>query len=378
MKFTVTLDPPAHEMACEEIAKQLVFLSKDTAFSISPSGDRIEFDAPSETGISLKAKVETQARRIERVLRGLSRKVIFRSTAADRPTFAEPVDLSGVHVLGTGAVALQGLPLCLFRYFDRIFECLGTRWSAEAMLAPSLISDRTLARAGYFRSFPQHVTFASHLQDAHLENADALDLRATDLASPAGCLSPAVCYHVYGLYENQAVPETGAVHGVCGKCYRHEGAGASDLRRLWEFTMRELVFLGPPEVVLANRDQSIEMISEILDTHQLAGEIRTASDPFFLAPDALAKTYSQLKSDSKFEVSLFLSGGERLAAGSVNYHADFFGRAFHASVEPSGTMHSACVAFGLERWVYAFLAQHGSDVQRWPDRVRSAPEVRGL
>lgn len=389
MRFTVALDPPAHEMACEEIAKQLAFLGKGTeGIRISASGDRIEFDAAPEVGTALLAKVETHARRIERVLRGVSRKVVFRSAAADRPGSAEPVDLTGVHILGAGWVALQGIPLRLFRYFDRVFECLGSRWSAEALVAPSLISDRALARAGYFSSFPQQVTFASHLKEdleivdgfrVRHEAADALDDGAlADIHRPGTCLSPAVCYHVYSLYQDRAVPVTGAVYNICGKCYRYESANTTDLRRLWEFTMRELVFLGPQSEVLAGRDQSIKMISELLDVHMLAAEIRTASDPFFLAPDAVAKTYFQLKSDSKFEISLFLPDGARLAAGSLNYHSDFFGRAFDAKVEGGEPMHSACVAFGLERWIYAFLAQHGSDPRRWPDPVRTAPEFRDL
>ncbi len=235
-------------------------------------------------------------------------------------------------------------------------------------MAPSLISEGALERAGYFNSFPQHVTFASHLKEGIVG----------DLERPGACLSPAVCYHVYSLYQDRTVPVTGAAYNICGKCYRHEPAGTSDLRRLWEFTMRELVFLGTQTQVLAGRDQSIEMISELLDRHMLAGEIRTASDPFFLAPDAVAKTYFQLKSDSKFEVSLLLPDGARLAAGSLNYHSNFFGRAFDAQVEGGEPMHSACVAFGLERWVYAFLAQHGSDRGRWPDPLRTAPEFRDL
>ncbi len=375
MRFTVELDPPAHEMAREEIDKQLAFLGND--IRISAGGDRIEFDASPEIGATLLAKVETHARRIERVLRDVPRKVIFRSAAADRPSFAEPVDLTGVRVLGTGWVALQGIPLRLFRYFDRLFESLGSRWSAEALSAPSLISDRVLSKAGYFSSFPQHVTFASHLKQ-DLESMDRFrERRSTpDLEKPGACLSPAVCYHVYSLFQNQAVPAAGAVYNICGKCYRHEAGDTSDLRRLWEFTMRELVFLGPAATVLGLRDQSIEAMSGLLDLHRLAGEIRTASDPFFLAPDAMAKTYYQLKSDSKFEVSLFLPEGARLAVGSLNYHSDFFGRAFDAKLHGGGPMHSACVAFGLERWVYAFLAQHGSDPKRWPDPVRTAPEFQ--
>jgi hypothetical protein len=73
-----------------------------------------------------------------------------------------------------------------------------------------------------------------------------------------------------------------------------------------------------------------------------------------------------------------LPEGERVAAGSLNYHTDFFGRAFRCNVEGAGPMHSVCIAFGLERWVYAFLAQHGKDPARWPERVRRAPEMAGL
>lgn len=120
------------------------------------------------------------------------------------------------------------------------------------------------------------------------------------------------------------------------------------------------------------------MMSDFLRQHRLAGEIRTASDPFFTAPDADTKTYFQLSSESKYEVSLLLPGGERLAVGSHNYHSNFFGRVFKVDVESGGPMHSVCVAFGLERWVHAFLQQHGCDVAGWPDPVRRAAEFAAL
>ena len=140
--------------------------------------------------------------------------------------------------------------------------------------------------------------------------------------------------------------------------------------------MREVVFLGGREYVLAQREKSIEMMSEFFIQHQLAGEIRTASDPFFVAPDAISKTYFQLSSDSKYEISLILPEGERLAVGSHNYHSDFFGRAFATPVEGGGPMHSVCVAFGLERWVYAFLQQHGANPSAWPEVMRGAREFK--
>jgi seryl-tRNA synthetase len=196
------------------------------------------------------------------------------------------------------------------------------------------------------------------------------------MQTPEACLSPAVCYHVYHLNQDRAIPASGLAYGVCGKCFRYESSNMSDLRRLWDFTMREVVFLGGREDLLERRQRSIEMMGRFLDEHRLAGEIRTASDPFFIAPDALGKTYFQLSSETKYEISLMLPGDARLAVGSHNYHSDFFGRAFNATVEGAGPMHSVCIAFGLERWVYAFLVQHGDDPSHWPEPVREAPEFR--
>jgi seryl-tRNA synthetase len=383
--FIVRLDCPAHEMACEEILKQAPFLSRDIRdVRFSQDCTEMEFTAPDGRGEELAAQLRSLALQIQRSLRKVTRKVVFRSPRADAPTFADHLELTDVRCLGLGQVALSGLAQRLFRYLDRVFEAFGATWNAEPLITPSLIPAHVLARCDYFRSFPQYVTFAAHLrEDASViddfrsrhEVSNNLDCAVLDDLEPVDtCLSPALCYHVYHLYENTTIPASGVVHGVCGRCFRFESSNLSDLRRLWDFTMREVVFLGTREQVLEARDCSMERMAGLLRDQHLAGEIRTASDPFFVAPDAAAKTYFQLSSESKFEVSLMLPGGQRLAAASHNYHSDFFGRAFHIEVEGVGPMHSACVGFGLERWVYAFLQQHGTDPSRWPDTVRRARE----
>jgi hypothetical protein len=387
--FTVALAAVPHEMAREEIQKQVAFVSRDIQnVRFGDDGAQILFDAPSENGASLETEVKGVAAKIERALRNLQRKVVFASSAAAGPQFAADVSMDGVHFLGTGQAALSGIPLRLFSYFDRVFEGFGDPWQADPVRTPTLIASQVLSRCDYFRSFPQNVTFASHLREdtklidefrARHQHADDVDDQALgDMERPEACLSPAVCYHVYHLNQNRTIPASGLVYGICGKCFRYESSNISDLRRLWDFTMREVVFLGARESVLTHRERSIQMMSDFLEEHRLAGEIRTASDPFFIAPDAVAKTYFQLSSDSKFEVSLMLPDGERTAVGSHNYHSDFFGRVFNTDVEGAGPMHSVCVAFGLERWVYAFLQQHGNDPRRWPDAIRNAQEFRSL
>jgi seryl-tRNA synthetase len=382
---TIRLAAAAHEMAQEEIQKQVAYLAKDVGnVRFREQGAVLEFTAPDEAAATITSQVESLVQRTQRSLRNLQRKLVYRSPAVDSPTFRGNGETAGIHQLGTGQVALGGVPLRLFRYFDRVFEAFGRPWQAEPLITPTLIPTRVLARCDYFRSFPHNVTFACHLFEdaariddfrARHHDRDDLDDRALgDMETPEACLSPAVCYHVYHLNRDRVLPVEGLSYGICGKCFRYESSNTAGLRRLWDFTMREVVFLGDREEVLRRRERGIEMMSRWLEDHRLAGEIRTASDPFFVAPDALAKTYFQLSSETKYEISLLLPDAGRLAVGSFNYHSDFFGKAFNCTLVGGGPMHSVCIAFGLERWVYAFLAQHGDDPAHWPEVVRSAVE----
>lgn len=386
--LSVELKAPASEMAQEEIVKQVAFLAKGVGNVRFTSPTTLLFDAPAAEAEALKPAAAELAAKVQRGLRSLQRKVRHRTPQTDNPTFAGAGQAAeGVHFLGVGQVALHGMPLRLFKYFDRVFEAFGRPYRAEPVMTPTLIPSTALAKCDYFRSFPNNVTFACHMIEeparvtdfrARHQDRDTLDDKAlADMETPEACLSPAVCYHVYHLNKGKTLPAQGIAYGICGKCFRYESSNMADLRRLWDFTMREVVFLGGRDGVLADREKSIGQMGEFLDAHRLAGEIRTASDPFFIAPDAVSKTYFQLSSETKYEISLLLPDGGRLAVGSHNYHTDFFGRAFDVTVEGEGPMHSVCVAFGLERWVYAFLQQHGHDPARWPDPVKNAPEFRG-
>jgi hypothetical protein len=85
-----------------------------------------------------------------------------------------------------------------------------------------------------------------------------------------------------------------------------------------------------------------------------------ATDPFFNAP-ANPKYLSQILEPVKTEI-LFES---RLAIGSINFHRNFFGETFQIQVEGKEAF-SGCVAFGIERWMYAFLSHFGPEEDSWP------------
>jgi len=383
----VTLSKAANEMVQEEIIKRVHHLSKSVVNArFEEAGSLLVFEAPGDEGETLRERAAVIAKRVQQSLRSLTRTIVFRSAAAETPTFLGDGNARGVRFVGIGQVALSGLPLAAFDYFDRVFTAMGDALGAVPLRVPTLIPVEILAKCDYLKSFPHIVNFVSHLpedsaliedfQRRHQSLLALDDAAAGQMATPEAALSPAVCYHAYALHADDTIAAPGLTYGMCGKCFRYESSNMKDMRRLWDFTLREIVFLGSREEVLGQRERGVQMMSEFLDAHEIAAEIRTASDPFFVAPDeSLAKTYFQLSSDTKYEVAALLPDGSQLAVGSLNYHSDFFGKVFNCKASNGGPMHSVCIGFGLERWVHALLAQHGTDPARWPRVMRDAPEL---
>jgi seryl-tRNA synthetase len=381
---TIQLREPATDMTREEMLKQVAHLSGSLRNPrISQDGYRLKFDVAADEAENTRQHAEHLCALIQRALRNLQRKVVYRTRAMSRPVIrGTTVPGEGVIMAGRGQVMLEGFPLQLFRYFDNALAAVERHWNTQELLTPTLIPADVLAKCDYFRSFPNTVTFACHLEPeasvinrfrARHENRTSIDDEALgDMATPEACLSPAVCYHVYHRNQGVTLPPEGVAYSVRGKCFRYESSNMRELTRLWDFTMRELVFLGTSDYVLEERQRCVDAVGEFLDEIGLAAEIRTASDPFYIAPDASSKTYFQLTAETKYEVSALLPNKERLAIGSLNYHTDFFGRAFDINVEGAGPAHSSCIGFGLERFVCAFLAQYGNDPEDWPEPVKTA------
>jgi len=384
-RITVTLPQPANEMVQEEIVKQIAHISREVRV-IGFRDDRTtidcDFGGDEAAAPEIRSELERVARKIQRSLRQLERKLVHR-TAAGWDRAVRPVDGAGIWWSGVGQVQLTGPALEAVTALAGMLDRFIATWQPVRVQTPVLIPATVLARCDYFRSFPQYVSFVSHLHEefatidgfrARHQERDTIDEAArADLDTPDVCLSPAVCYHMYHRHAGEHLPGSGTIYDVVGRCFRYESTNLSDLRRLWEFTMRELVFIGDRDWVLGERQHAIDAFIPLLDALEMPAEIRTASDPFFVAPDASAKTYFQLSSETKYEISIDVGGGERLAVGSFNYHTDFFGKAFNIATAEPGGAHSVCVAFGLERLAYAVLTHHGADPARWPAPLRSRP-----
>ncbi len=354
---------------------------------VAPEGDRVALAfrrLPDPAGLrEVEAKV---LRVIEAMVRGAVRpreKVL--EDRLDRPVPGTVDPLPALAERGevfpetTGVAVLGPLLARLMDFFERAFLDLAQGFGAAPYRFPTLISAALLDRVEYFRSFPHSITFAAHLRPdldviegfsaaARIEQ-DALHVDPASFSRPTAVLSPAVCFHYYG-----ALSGTRLRGGVCatavGSCFRYESSNLVSLERLWNFTMREIIFVGAKDFVLESREEARKRVAPLLEAWGFAYRVERASDPFFVG-EFKRQTAFQSAFQLKYEIRARVPHRQgTLAVGSYNFHQDFFGRHLDIRLEDGSPANTGCVAFGLERLAYAFLAQYGLDPARWPEAVR--------
>lgn len=281
-----------------------------------------------------------------------------------------------------GIYSLGPLLSRLMDFFESHFIELADSFNAPPYRFPTLIPASYLERVNYFRAFPHSLTFVTHLR----EDLDAID----HFAQHATCdehglntppdsfskietlLSPAVCYHLYFALADKPLPNGQLAVTAVGNCFRYEAINLNSLERLWNFTMREVIFVGSKEYVLQNRETARQRMQAAFEQIGLAYRVESANDPFFIGEFRKQAAF-QSAFQLKFEIRASLPFKKStLAVGSYNYHQDFFGRNLNISLPDGSPAHTGCVAFGLERIAFAFLAQFGLNPEAWPASVREA------
>ena len=282
----------------------------------------------------------------------------------------ELIDRGDLWNSGPGLCGMKG-PLARLR--DEVSATLrgvgcseGDEWRM-----PQGVSFETLERAGYFASFPQWLTAASHLSgDGDVlarvaKSASPGDAARHALEPASAALPPAVCYHTYAALQAKRVV-TPLIMTAEETCWRHEGDRLSPLERGWAFSMREIVCLGAPFEVEEFRLRGMERAARLAGAFGLTAHTEVATDPFF-APTARGRELLQRVKSLKHELLVEYPDGRLLAIASFNNHERFFGNAFEITLADGTPASSACVAFGIERWMLAILMVHGIDPDSWPE-----------
>jgi len=262
---------------------------------------------------------------------------------------------------------LSGPLLDAWRRLDLAFLGWARALGAEEHRFPAFLSAAALDRLDYFRSFPHLVTFPVSLDPdpARLRAfAASRPLREDGSVDLGPCapvrdvLTPAACYHFYVRRSGARLDNPLDLTTVAA-CWRREER-YEPLRRQWCFTMREIVRIGTAGEVQGFLDGMRASLARRFEAIGLPIEWRTATDSFF-DPSRSAKFLAQTIEPVKTEMVF----GDDLAIGSINFHRNFFGETFDIARDDRPAF-SGCVAFGVERWLYAFLATFGEDPSRWP------------
>ncbi len=275
--------------------------------------------------------------------------------------------VDGYRWLENGQSALSGKALRLFQRLDLLFLSWAQGFQADDYRFPPFIPAHELAKLDYFSSFPHLVTLPVTLEssDANLKifaEGRPIDgdgqVNLTLLAPVRDVLTPAACYHFYIDMQDSSLDDRRRVT-TRATCFRKESRYLP-LQRQWSFSMREIVCIGSADEVANFLEEAGRVVSSFFIDSGLPIEWQNATDPFFNPsknPKYLMQKLDPVKTEMVFEHSL--------AIGSVNFHRNYFGEAF-AILRNAEDAYSGCIAFGLERWMYAFLYHFGLDEGRWP------------
>lgn len=374
-----------------DIQKESVYVSPFLErITVSPDGTNaiLQITDPSRT----EEVIDKAHRYLEAMCKhisGFEVNVTFRTNRQDKGPYLPNVhqrlvQAGWVHDYGEGQVAYSGPVLALARCVSETAASLYKQvFDVHEAHFPAFVSHETLTRCGYVESHPTTVNFVANmtedfdaLEAYRLANscADTSNMPPPDHMTHAGtCLNPAACLPAYPTLQDRVIGQEGHVMSWLGRVFRYESRNVSGLDRLYEFNVREMVFVGSEDFVVDKRETSLPLIRELAERLDLDMTMQSATDPFFATVSA-AKKFFQQAHDVKSEILLHTLDDEAqpklLAGGSVNLHGTFFGERFNITTEDGALAHTGCIGLGIERWIAAAFTQHGLDPDRWPANLK--------
>jgi len=388
----IQLPKAVDEDLAADLEKQSVYVSPSVrGVRVAATRDAVDVDIVDDKDPEAQAKVQRYIDTMVSRFRKLPKKIFATNTRKDagaygRDVYGELKKRRWVLELGHGQVGLAGPALACMRALDAACVKLGVeRFGAVHENYPALMPSEVLARCNYFKYFPHTVSMVVHLVEDydkidefrrvndHGTHLDVPDWKAFE--TPKVCLNPAVCYHCYQAMEKEKMSADGRCVTAVGRCFRYESKNIVGLDRAWDFTMREVIFVGTESWVSERRQKAMEAQLEQVQAWDLDCQFETANDPFFSAAYA-TKTYWQVRNDLKYEMRLNVEPGpdgapRTIACASANLHENFFGKTFEITGSDGNPVFTGCAAWGLERLVLACFTQHGFDKARWPESLRA-------
>lgn len=279
----------------------------------------------------------------------------------------------------------------LLRIFESmIIERVAKPLGFQEIVLPKLIPLGVVKKKGQLTGIPHEMLYVSEpgLRELYYfeEYADTVkvfnetkpELLKPLLKEPSFCLPYAQCEPFYEFFSGETVNLDNPpvkLYDRSGFSFRHEAGGLRSLERLTAFTRIEIVYLGRPEEVSEIRDRLIENYRSLLDK-TLDLEVRSAEvTPVWMAHAGVASD-AERKVPATLDVEAYIpfkgdrDTAEWLEIANASVHYDKYVEWFNIKERKNREVWTGCSGNGLERWVYAFLARHGFNIEDWPVEVR--------
>ncbi len=250
-------------------------------------------------------------------------------------------------------ICYEGNNLNNFKKLDYIFLSFLKGFNYESYHIPGMISEECLKKCGYIDSFPQQLTIPTYIKREEIKNVLSNgEITNQSIQMEKMYMSPSACLHFYPLLENQKISEK--IMTTLTQVYRYEEADFSERSRLWEFNVREMVFVGSNDYVSEMLTLVLGKALDFAKTIDTEAYVRVASDIFYPNRTNEIKGLIQKKNKLKQELVMHIDGHE-VAVASFNHHHNHFSKPFN--FQGDGTIVSGCVGFGMERWISACVEQ---------------------
>src|SRR5262245_13789328 len=331
----VPLTAPLDEAYGPELHRRLFFVSDAIgSFRVVQSDGKIrgveistpQPDCAAEIGRKIQFVVDSEVSR----QRPAAPRVLWRSEGSGRPivpVYDELLRKGVVFEAGEGQVAVGEPIVGLMDRIDVLFRDIALSMPhAQEFRYPTLIPSRALRDCGSLESFPHMTMFVTRLHsdiDVYREFGNRLSAgRPLEELVFAYCgnadysLPLTMCFHTY--HHLRETDQSNRVITSRGKSFRFESRYHRTMEQLWDYTTREIVFLGDREFVVDCRTRTIDAVRAFVERLGLAARCEVANDPFFATPNVAARVVNQGMFELKYELQMNVADDRSISVASFN------------------------------------------------------------
>ncbi|PKP58794.1 MAG: hypothetical protein CVT89_02270 [Candidatus Altiarchaeales archaeon HGW-Altiarchaeales-2] len=228
--------------------------------------------------------------------------------------------------------------------------------------------------------FPQAAHLLNVMKTIAVEEFVKEDLK--ELVDINYGITYAQCPMIYQALNNKTIAEDNLPLKIFERTVnsaRYESGGTHGIERVDEFHRIECVYIGTPEVLAELKEKMTErykfIFNEILDLEWRMADVV----PFYMQHAGEAECVKGegaklWKGTVDFEAYLPYRGNREesqwLEFQNLSIVGDKYTSAFNIKTQ-KGELWSGCTGIGLERWLVAFLAQHGFNYDDWPEKFKN-------